>query len=122
MLDNQIEFAKAVAEIYKPISGRLSDPNATVPEDNPDGITASEQYQDVVKELKETLKPDLELIDKRIVQPAQELLTIVASIRKTLKRETTNNWIWIVTKEHSPNMRARPKELQRKKKNVCCSS
>lgn len=86
MLDNQIEFAKAVAEIYKPISGRLSDPNATVPEDNPDGITASEQYQDVVKELKETLKPDLELIDKRIVQPAQELLTIVASIRKTLKK------------------------------------
>lgn len=86
MLDNQIDFAKAIAEIYKPISGRLSDPNATVPEDNPEGITASEQYQDVVKELKETLKPDLELIEKRIVEPAQELLTIVASIRKTLKK------------------------------------
>ena len=40
MLDEQIDFAKAVAEIYKPISGRLSDPSATVPEDNPQGIEA----------------------------------------------------------------------------------
>ncbi|KAI5956187.1 hob1 [Candida jiufengensis] len=82
MLDDQIEFSKAIEEIYKPISGRLSDPNSTVPEDNPDGILAAEQYRDLVKELKEILKPDLELIEKRIVEPAQELLKVINSIRK----------------------------------------
>lgn len=82
MLDFQIDFSKGIEEIYKPISGRLSDPNATVAEDNPEGIKASEQYREVVKELKETLKPDLELIEKRIVSPAQELLKVIALIRK----------------------------------------
>lgn len=82
MLEYQIDFSKAIEEIYKPISGRLSDPNATVAEDNPEGIKAAEQYREVVKELKETLKPDLELIEKRIVDPAQELLKVINSIRK----------------------------------------
>lgn len=82
ILDNQIDFSKAIEEIYKPISGRVSDPSSTVPEDNPEGIQASEQYREVVKELKETLKPDLELIEKRVVNPAQELLQVIQSIRK----------------------------------------
>lgn len=82
MLDYQIDFSKAIEEIYKPISGKLSDPNATQQEDNPEGIKASEQYREVVKELKETLKPDLELIDARIVKPAQELLKVIQNIRK----------------------------------------
>ncbi|KAI5958436.1 hob1, partial [Candida margitis] len=51
MLDDQIDFSKAIEEIYKPISGKLSDPNATVPEDNPDGIQAAEQYRDLVSAL-----------------------------------------------------------------------
>lgn len=88
MLDYQIDFSKAIEEIYKPISGRLSDPSATVPEDNPDGIEASEAYRAVVKELKELLQPDLELIQKRIVDPAQELLKVIQLIRKmATKRE-----------------------------------
>lgn len=82
ILDNQIEFSKAIEEIYKPISGRVSDPNSTVPEDNPEGIKASEQYREVVKELKDTLKPDLELIEKRVIIPAQELLQVIQNIRK----------------------------------------
>lgn len=88
MLDYQIDFSKAIEEIYKPISGRMSDPNSTVPEDNPEGIQASEQYREVVKELKDTLKPDLELIDTRIVGPAQDLLKVIQAIRKmATKRE-----------------------------------
>lgn len=82
VLDFQIDFSNAIEEIYKPISGRLSDPNATVPEDNPDGIEASELYREVVKGLKDQLQPDLELIEKRIVDPAQELLKVIQSIRK----------------------------------------
>lgn len=82
MLDRQIGFANAIKEIYKPISGRSSDPNSTVPEGNPEGIEACEQYGELMSELKDTLKPDLELIDTKIVKPADELLKIIQAIRK----------------------------------------
>lgn len=82
MLDHQLGFSKAIEEIYKPISGRMSDPNSTIPEGNPEGIEACEQYRDVVNELKDILKPDLELIESRIIEPAQELLKIIQAIRK----------------------------------------
>jgi len=82
MLNHQIGFSKAMEEIFKPISGKLSDPNSTIPEDNPDGIEASEQYREVVADLQSTLKPDLELIDSKIVKPAQELLKVIHAIRK----------------------------------------
>lgn len=82
MLNHQIEFSKAVEEVYKPISGRMSDPNSTKPEGNPEGIQACEQYRDVVAELQATLKPELEMIETRIIAPADELLEIIKSIRK----------------------------------------
>ncbi|CDO94233.1 unnamed protein product [Kluyveromyces dobzhanskii CBS 2104] len=82
MLQHQIGFSKAMSEIFKPISGKMSDPNAAVPEDNPEGIEASEQYSSIVAELQATLKPDLTLIDEKIVKPAQELLNIIGYIRK----------------------------------------
>jgi amphiphysin len=88
MLEHQLGFSKAIEEIYKPISGRMSDPNSAIPEGNPEGIEACEQYRDVVNELKEILKPDLELIETRIVEPAQELLKIIKAIRKmSVKRD-----------------------------------
>lgn len=82
MLDHQIGFSRAVEEVYKPISGRLSDPNSTIPEGNPEGIQACEQYRDVVAEMQATLKPELEMIETRIIGPADELLTVINSIRK----------------------------------------
>ncbi|SCU79945.1 LADA_0B04170g1_1 [Lachancea dasiensis] len=82
MLNHQIGFAKAMEEIFKPISGKVSDPNATIPEDNPEGIEASEQYRALVAELQVTLKPDLELIEEKIVNPSQELLKVIDYIRK----------------------------------------
>ncbi|CAI4038249.1 hypothetical protein SMKI_04G5910 [Saccharomyces mikatae IFO 1815] len=82
MLTHQIGFAKSMEEIFKPISGKMSDPNATIPEDNPQGIEASEQYRAIVAELQETLKPDLTLVEEKIVSPCQELLKIITYIRK----------------------------------------
>ncbi|KAF2486721.1 hypothetical protein BDY17DRAFT_291993 [Neohortaea acidophila] len=89
MLDHQIEFAKAVEEIYKPISGRASDPNSFVDDvGNPEGIRACEEYQTLVQELKESLAPELELIQTRIVAPADELMAILKVARKwTVKRD-----------------------------------
>lgn len=86
MLDHQIEFSKAIEEIYKPISGRASDVNAVIPEGNPDGIAACQQYRDLVTELREVLKPELEMIQTRVLEPADELLAITKSIKKMLTK------------------------------------
>jgi len=84
MLDHQIEFSQAIAEIYKPISGRMSDPNSLMPEGNPAGIEACEQYESIVRELKATLQPELEMIEQRVIMPADQLLEVVKVIRKVL--------------------------------------
>ncbi|KAH0600977.1 hypothetical protein MHUMG1_01978 [Metarhizium humberi] len=88
MLNHQIEFSKAMTEIYKPISGRMSDPDSIKPEGNPEGIRACEEYEAIVKELQETLAPELEMIETRVIRPATELLDVIKVIRKTaVKRE-----------------------------------
>lgn len=88
MLAHQIDFSQAMTEIYKPISGRVSDPDSLVVHGNPEGIRACEEYEAVVKGLQETLAPELEMIDSRIVQPARELLDVISAIRKTaIKRD-----------------------------------
>ena len=83
MLTHQIEFSQAIAEIYKPISGRVSDPDSTIPEGNPEGIQACEEYEAIVKELQATLQPELEMIETRVIRPADELLEVVKIIRKS---------------------------------------
>lgn len=88
MLNHQIEFSKAIAEIYKPISGRMSDPDSLVIRANPEGVEACEEYEAIVKDLQETLAPELEMIESRVIRPATELLDVVKIIRKQLvKRE-----------------------------------
>ncbi|KAL1601215.1 BAR adaptor protein Hob1 [Nothophoma quercina] len=82
MLTHQIEFSKAIAEIYKPISGRMSDPTSFHDEGNTAGIEACEQYEQVVAELQETLKPELEMIESRVISPANQLLDIIKAVRK----------------------------------------
>ncbi|KAJ2894773.1 hypothetical protein MKZ38_007233 [Zalerion maritima] len=87
MLAHQIEFSQAMTEIYKPISGRVSDPDSLKIEGNPDGIRACEEYEAVVKDLQETLAPELEMIETRVISPANELMDVIKVIRKTaLKR------------------------------------
>ncbi|KAH8808049.1 reduced viability upon starvation protein-like protein [Xylogone sp. PMI_703] len=88
MLTHQIEFSKAIAEIYKPISGRVSDPDSLIPEGNPEGIKACEEYEAIVQDLLATLQPELEMIETRVIKPADELLEIIKVIRKSAtKRE-----------------------------------
>ena len=88
MLIHQIEFSKSIAEIYKPISGRVSDPDSIIPEGNPEGIRACEEYESIVRELQATLQPELEMIQQRVISPADELLAIIKIVQKsTLKRQ-----------------------------------
>lgn len=84
MLTHQIEFSKAVQEIYKPISGRVSDPNSSIPEGNPEGIRACEEYESIVGELQTTLAPELEMIQQRVIAPADELLTVIKAVQRTI--------------------------------------
>jgi amphiphysin len=86
MLTHQIEFSKAIQEIYKPISGRASDPNSAKPEGNAEGIKACEEYEIVVRGLQETLKPELEMLETRIIQPAIDLLAIIKGVQKMLTK------------------------------------
>ena len=83
MLTHQIEFSQAIAEIYRPISGRVSDPDSAIAEGNPEGIQACEEYEAIVKDLLATLQPELEMIETRVIRPADELLEIIKVIRKT---------------------------------------
>ena len=88
MLTHQIEFSKAIKEIYNPISGRVSDPDSAIPEGNPEGIAACEEYETIVQELQATLQPELELIQQRVIAPADELLTVIKVVQKSmLKRQ-----------------------------------
>jgi amphiphysin len=88
MLNHQIEFSKAIGEIYKPISGRMSDPNSTIPEGNPEGIEACEEYEAIVRDLQATLTPELEMIEQRVIAPADQLLEVIKIVRKVnLKRD-----------------------------------
>jgi amphiphysin len=88
MLNHQIEFSQAIQEIYKPISGRMSDPNSIIPEGNPEGIRACEEYESIVRDLLATLQPELEMIEQRVIAPADQLLEVIKIIRKmVLKRQ-----------------------------------
>ncbi|KAI4261472.1 MAG: hypothetical protein L6R42_003328 [Xanthoria sp. 1 TBL-2021] len=86
MLDHQIEFSKAIAEIYKPISGRVSDPDSFVVDGNPEGIQACEEYENIVRELKATLQPELEMIQHRVIGPADELLAVIKIVQKSTQK------------------------------------
>lgn len=86
MLNHQIEFSKAIQEIYKPISGRVSDPDSAKPEGNAEGIKACEEYEAAVKDLQETLKPELEMLETRIIQPANDLTAVIKQVQKMLTK------------------------------------
>lgn len=88
MLSHQIEFSKAMTELYKPISGRASDPSSYTIEGNPEGIRACEEYEAIVRDLQDSLAPELEMINHRVISPADQLLEVIKVIRKVaVKRD-----------------------------------
>jgi amphiphysin len=66
----------------------MSDPDSYVSEGNPEGIRACEEYEAIVRELQTTLAPELEMIETRVIKPADELLEIIKAVRKiAVKRD-----------------------------------
>ena len=108
MLNHQIEFSKAMTELYKPISGRASDPSTYTIEGNPEGIRACEEYEAIMSELQETLAPELEMINSRIMSPADQLLEVIKVIRKVAAKRDNKQLDY-------DRRRATLKKLQEKK-------
>ncbi|WVW84026.1 hypothetical protein I302_106054 [Kwoniella bestiolae CBS 10118] len=86
LLTSGSSFSVSLATLFSPMGAEYNlaskHPQAEVTVKN---ITV---YQGIMEEMRETLLPELELIDSRVVQPCKELNEICKKIRKTIvKRE-----------------------------------
>lgn len=91
LLHHQVEFANIIQNLYGPVTGRYflaegeeqSDPSSSA-----DGALAAEQFKQKIIELQELVQPELEMIETKILKPADDLLVIINSTKKMLtKRE-----------------------------------
>jgi amphiphysin len=88
LLSSSNDFATGFTTLFSPIGGESpyefenKFPNAKAT------IQHIGEYQAAFDDLKETIRPELELVDSRVVGPAKELQDYVKKIRKTItKRE-----------------------------------
>ncbi|OCF60729.1 hypothetical protein L486_00368 [Kwoniella mangroviensis CBS 10435] len=82
LLTSGSSFSASLATLFSPMGAEYNlagkHPQAEVTVKN---ITV---YQGIMEEMRETLSPELELIDSRVVQPCKELHEICKKIRKTI--------------------------------------
>jgi amphiphysin len=55
-------------------------------EASPESIKAAQEYAEAMRNAREQLVPDLDLIDRRVSQPAKELLDILINIKKVMTK------------------------------------
>ena len=84
LLVSGAKFAEHFGNIFHPVVGDYDligkHPNAEKT------IRHVDQYTTCMQELKETLSPELELIETRVIAPAKELQTVMKALRKTLTK------------------------------------
>ena len=77
-------FSQHFAAIFHPIVGEYDllgkHPNAR------ETIRNVDSYQAVFEELRNSISPELELIESRVISPVKELQTIMKQIRKTITK------------------------------------
>lgn len=79
-------FAEHFSALFRPIQGEY-DLLGKFP-DAAHTIKNVDQYQGTFEELKQTIVPELELIESRIIGPVKELQVVLKTIRKMItKRE-----------------------------------
>lgn len=90
-LHHQVEFANIIQNLYGPVTGRYllaEGEEQQDPSSSPDGALAAEQYKLKIIEMQELVQPELEMIETKILKPADDLLVIINSTKKMLtKRE-----------------------------------
>ena len=76
-------YAATMATIFHPISGEYDligkNPGAT------DTIRNVDPFNGTLDELKSSIVPELELVERRIIAPTKELQVIMKQIRKSIK-------------------------------------
>ena len=77
-------FAEHFSALFRPIQGEY-DLLGKFP-DAAHTIKNVDQYQGMFEELKQTIVPELELIESRIIGPVKELQVILKTIRKMITK------------------------------------
>lgn len=86
LLSSSTDFAHAFTTIFSPIGGESSYefeskfPNAKMT------IQNIGEYEASFDELKETIRPEIELIESRVLAPVKELQEFVKKVRKTITK------------------------------------
>jgi amphiphysin len=84
LLASGAKFAEHFGNIFQPLVGEYDligkHPNADKT------IRHVDKYTACMQELKETLSPELELIETRVIAPAKELQTVMKAIRKNITK------------------------------------
>lgn len=84
LLVSGAKFAQHFGNLFRPLVGEY-DLIGKHPEAEKT-IRNVDQYTTCMQELKDTLSPELELIETRVIAPAKELRTVMKAVRKTITK------------------------------------
>ncbi|KAI9018956.1 hypothetical protein DFJ74DRAFT_708164 [Hyaloraphidium curvatum] len=86
-LDHQEKMAQVLSEAYQPIPSRVLSPTGQqreLTQASEESQRTVQEYADSMRRAKEELIPELDLIDRRIVQPTKDFLEIIGNIKKLI--------------------------------------
>ncbi|CAG8720497.1 11499_t:CDS:2, partial [Ambispora leptoticha] len=88
MLNYQANFAEILEEIYKPVNGGTASEVGTIRrvQTPVQSMKTVSEFVAVMVEIRDTILPELELIDRRVVQPTSDFITIIKLISKTITK------------------------------------
>ncbi|MBW0539401.1 hypothetical protein O181_079116 [Austropuccinia psidii MF-1] len=84
MLTSSFNFGQAYITLLSPMSNEVD-----LPERYPNASKTIEQmsfYQDLITDLKDTIQPELELIETRIIAPIKEFLEVIKKAKKAITK------------------------------------
>lgn len=84
MLSSSSNFATAFVTLFNPI-GSEADLSVRYPSAQ-QTIEQIDNYQGVIAELKDTVQPELELVDTRIIAPVKEYMEILKQVKKSVTK------------------------------------
>jgi amphiphysin len=84
MLTSSHNFGQAYITLLSPMSNE-----ADLPERYPNAVQTIEQmsaYQELITDLKDTVQPELDLIDTRIIAPIKEFNEVIKHAKKAITK------------------------------------
>ncbi|KAJ3165011.1 hypothetical protein HK101_000318 [Irineochytrium annulatum] len=102
MLAHQASFARTLLEVYQPIGRGLGSSGGLGPdgaeeddggmrgastqakETPPESLRAAEEFAQVLEDVRQSLMPDLEVIERRLVTPTVDLLVLLDRVKRLM--------------------------------------